>query len=299
MTEILAGTDAWKALAERIYPKVVGRRYAPTVLTLGGLETRNQSERYHWDGLQRGADLAHPFVLFQVTLTGHGIFEDQRSGTERLTSGRGFAAVIPSAHRYYLPEDSPEWTFFWIILRHPYLARRIGERQQAVGSGAAVLDLAPDSPLLLRAISLLTDRFTDLFAEEAALFQFLIEYERHVHTRLASTPTELSERERLLTALRRQVLGALSQPLAVVDAARTEGMSRTQFSHHFKSVTGIAPAAYMAQIRLEEAARRLAQTDITLAALAQETGFADANHLCKVFRRHYHLSPGAFRRQMQ
>ena len=55
----------------------------------------------------------------------------------------------------------------------------------------------------------------------------------------------------------------------------------------------------MTQVRLEEVACRLAQTDVTLAALASETGFADANHLCKVFRRYYHLSPGAFRKQMR
>ena len=288
----------WKALAEQLYPQVIGRRYAPTVLTLGGLETRTQPERYHWDGLQRGADPTHPFVLFQVTLAGQGAFEDRRSAAERLICGRGFAAVIPSTHRYYLPEDSPEWTFFWIILRHPYLARRIGERQQAMGGAASVLDLTPESPLLLSAISLLTDRFADSFAEESAIFQFLIAYERHVHTCL-TTLSDLSERERLLFALRRQVMEALSEPVAVINAARVEGMSRTQFSHYFKSMTGTAPAAYMAQIRLEEAARRLVQTDITLAALAEETGFADANHLCKAFRRHYHLSPGAFRRQMR
>jgi transcriptional regulator GlxA family with amidase domain len=55
----------------------------------------------------------------------------------------------------------------------------------------------------------------------------------------------------------------------------------------------------MAQVRLEEVARQLVQTDATLATVASETGFADANHLCKAFRRHYHLSPGTFRKQMR
>jgi transcriptional regulator GlxA family with amidase domain len=55
----------------------------------------------------------------------------------------------------------------------------------------------------------------------------------------------------------------------------------------------------MVRVRLEEAARRLAQSGDTLSAVAAATGFADANHLCKVFRRHYGLSPGAYRGQLR
>lgn len=291
---------SWDALTLRLRQSAMERRYAPGTLTLSGLETRRQNEpRYHWDGLRRGADPAHPFILFQMTLGGQGIYEDRRCGKERLTVGRAFIAVIPSAHRYYLPEESLEWIFFWLILRHPYLARRISERQQSVGSAAAVFDLRPDSPLTRQAVALLTERDTDPFAEEVAVFGFLIEYERYVHAAASALVQDSDTSGALLDLLRRRILLDLANPVSVEAAAKEEGMSRTRYSHHFKARTGISPAAFITQVRLEEVARRLAQTDRTLAALAAETGFADANHLCKVFRRHYHLSPGAFRKQMR
>jgi AraC-like DNA-binding protein len=53
------------------------------------------------------------------------------------------------------------------------------------------------------------------------------------------------------------------------------------------------------QVRLEEATRRLLHTDQTVAMIAQATGFANPNHFCRVFRQHFHLSPGAFRQQMR
>src|ERR1035437_5229893 len=31
-------------------------------------------------------------------------------------TGTAFIALMPSRHRYYLPEDSPGWTFGWISL---------------------------------------------------------------------------------------------------------------------------------------------------------------------------------------
>jgi AraC-like DNA-binding protein len=293
-------TVSWDSVTLHLRQGATERRYAPGALTVSGLETRRQSEaRYHWDGMRRGADPAHPFVLFQVTLGGQGAYEDRRGGKERLTVGRAFIVVIPSAHRYYLPEESPDWTFFWLILRHPYLARRIGERQQRVGAAATVLDLQSGSPLMQEIIALLADRAADPFAEEAAVFRFLIEYERHVHA-ASSTPARDSDASgMLLETLRDRVLTDLTHPVSVEEVAKGEGMSRTRYSHYFKVNTGISPAAFMTQVRLEEVARRLAQTDVTLAALARETGFADANHLCKVFRRHYHLSPGTFRQQMR
>jgi AraC-like DNA-binding protein len=289
----------WETLAQRLEKSASGRRYAPDVLTLGGKETRTQAERYDWEGMRRGADPAHPFVLFQVTLRGLGIYEDRRSGTQRLTVGRAFAAVIPSSHRYYLPEESSEWTFFWLILRHPYVARRIAERQQSMGGMASVLDLQPEDRFTEQMVFLLTESFADSFAEEAATFQLLMEYERHVQSGLDTEGPFSVSRNALLDTLRDLVLRDLTTPISVEAAANREGMSRTRYSHYFKASTGISPAAFMVQVRLEEVARRLAQTDATLTTLAAETGFADANHLCKAFRRHYHLSPGTFRKQMR
>lgn len=291
--------QSWEPLTERLSQSTARRRYAPGVLTVCGLETRVRGEVYYWDGLRRGADPLHPFVLFQVTLAGQGIYQARRSGKERLTVGRAFVAVVPSAHHYYLPDESPEWTFFWLILRHPYVARRIAERQQATGSAATVFDLRPESQLTRQAVSLLTESDADPFAEEAAVFQFLMEYERHVYTGLDRSGQESEGPNTLLDTLRRQILEHIRTPVTVEEAARRQGMSRTRYSHHFKARTGISPAAFMAQVRLEEVARRLAQTDLPLAALAAEIGFADANHLCKAFRRHYHLSPGVFRKQMR
>ena len=48
------------------------------------------------------------------------------------------------------------------------------------------------------------------------------------------------------------------------------------------------------QVPIEETTRRLRDSGHKLGTIAQETGFAKANHLCKVFRRHFHLSPAIF-----
>lgn len=275
-------------------------QYAPDALIHGGLEARIPSENYYWDGMKRGADRERPFVVFQVTLEGEGVYEEPgANGPHPIPPGRAFAAVVPSQSRYYLPEDSPGWTFFWIILRHPYVVGRIVERQRAAGAAASVLDVGSDSAVVARAVTLYTGGFPDRFAEEAALFEFLIAYERHVHAAFQGGDSAADAREALLSRTRARVLETLALPLSVGEVADDYGMSRTRFSHHFRAKTGVAPGAFIARVRLEEVARRLIQTGDTLSEIAAGTGFADANHLCKAFRRHFHLSPGAFRRQMR
>jgi AraC-like DNA-binding protein len=282
------------------------RRYSPDAFWISGLETLASGERYSWDGLRRGVDPARPCVIFQATLAGHGRYESTEAagGAERIDAGRAFVAVVPGPHRYYLPDDATDgWTFFWLMLRHPYVVARIAERQRLTGAGmaATVLELAPESGLLARAVALFADGFTNVFDEEAACFAFLTEFERHVHlsTSAVADSEKDDERDSLLARARALFQSDPTRPVGVADLARAESMSRTRYSHHFKAVTGQPPAHYIARIRLEEVARRLAQTDATLARIASETGFADANHLCKAFRRRFHLSPGAYRRQMR
>jgi transcriptional regulator GlxA family with amidase domain len=48
-------------------------------------------------------------------------------------------------------------------------------------------------------------------------------------------------------------------------------------------------------MRLEQAALLLGRTDQTVAAIAASTGFCDASHFARVFRRHRGITPAKAR----
>jgi AraC-like DNA-binding protein len=257
-------------------------------------ETQTVDRHYSWDGLKRGGDPSHPALLFQYTLAGWGYFRQEKK-LYTMVPHSAFIAIIPSNHHYYLPAESPHWTFFWFILRHPYVVNRIAE--QAKGSGA-VLKLNDESLLVKRSLDILelisASPDADPFLEEEALFRFLIAYERALF-HLNHPP---SEREHLLQSTRSSVLHALPRLIDVAQLAEHHHMSRSAFSHAFKAITGQSPAHYMTRVRLEEATNSLLSTRQSLEEIAAQTGFANATHFCKVFRRFFQLSPGEFRRQM-
>lgn len=259
----------------------------------GGFETRLEARHYDWDGMKRAAANDAPVAVVQYTLAGEGAYE-QGGRTWKLGPGDCFAALIPSAHRYYLPVQSAGWTFFFLYLRHDYAVQRFAKTSAEFGP---VVSMPPDAAPTMRMVdvfeSLTTASFRDDLAAEQAILDFTLEYARFARGRFYP-----SIRPQLLEDVRQYVLAHLARNIAVEELADHAGMSRSHYSHYFHDATGLSPAAYITQIRMDEVIRRLTQTRQSLKQMARETGFADANHLCKVFRRQFQTSPGRFRQRL-
>jgi AraC-like DNA-binding protein len=80
------------------------------------------------------------------------------------------------------------------------------------------------------------------------------------------------------------------------DLARVSGVDRFRLSRAFKSAFGIAPHAYLIQLRLAKARHLLARGE-TPADVASALGFADQSHLGRWFQRAYRLTPADYRKR--
>ena len=72
-------------------------------------------------------------------------------------------------------------------------------------------------------------------------------------------------------------------------------LSPTYFSTLFKREMGLSFTAYVTQVRMEEAARLLRETDEKTYRVAERTGYADPNYFSYVFKKQFGLSPSKFR----
>lgn len=256
-----------------------------------GCETRTDAAEYCWDGQRRGEDPAHPHIVFQATLEGAGVFE--RAGRSwPVGAGQAFFAVLPSRHVYRLPEGG-HWSFFWFNTGHAWVVERLARLARR---HPPVFALPEGGRLWVASRSLFERvcqrRFEDAFAEEAALLEWMLEFERHLHEQ--AHPRDA--RETMLAELREYAMKHLGRAFGIEEFARRQGLSRSHYSHRFREATGLSPAAHVLEVRLAEARRRLRESAAPLKEIAAATGFADANHFCKAFRRRYHQSPGAYRR---
>ncbi|WP_330508132.1 AraC family transcriptional regulator [Pseudomonas putida] len=117
---------------------------------------------------------------------------------------------------------------------------------------------------------------------------------RHLHWRRRINPDPRLP----LTAQRaRDFLHAnLERDIGLEDLAQACGIDRFRLTRAFKAAFGIAPHAYLIQLRLARA-RRLLALGQTPAEVAVALGFADQSHLGRWFRRAYQLTPADYRRR--
>jgi AraC-like DNA-binding protein len=269
--------------------------WTPMSAYFGSLETRTDPANYYWDGMKRVGRGEPPLFAFQLTFAGWGHFQLYGQRPRRVPPGTAFIALMPSRHRYYLPQDSPGWTFGWVSIYHPYLLGRMGNLVKGAGP---LVEVEPGGPLAAVALRLIRGAvkkdFHDRFEVEAALFEFMVACEQQAHKNRASS----SEGSRLIEKVRARVIASLPKALDVNSLAADYGLSRTHFSHFFRSRTGLTPARFATEVRIHLATRMLLDTRAPLKQIAEDCGFSNANYFCKVFRRLQHMSPASYRRTL-
>jgi AraC-like DNA-binding protein len=100
---------------------------------------------------------------------------------------------------------------------------------------------------------------------------------------------------RLRTLFEQQRHGAMT----VGYMATALSMTPAAFTHRCRLVLGVAPARALRQHRLDQARMLLEHSGLTIAALAQQLGFADQFHFSRLFKRHHGIPPSSLRRRSQ
>jgi AraC family transcriptional regulator len=88
----------------------------------------------------------------------------------------------------------------------------------------------------------------------------------------------------------------LSDSLALEELAEVAGLSPFHFARQFKTATGHPPHDYLIRLRVDRAQELIRQhsREWTMAAIANECGFADQSHMARHFKRVLGVSPGEF-----
>jgi AraC-like DNA-binding protein len=87
----------------------------------------------------------------------------------------------------------------------------------------------------------------------------------------------------------------LAQSISLQQLASHAGLSVSGFAHAYKRSTGVSPMIRLRQMRIETAKFYLLRDRSPLSQIARETGFADAFHLSRAFKRATGTSPRRFR----
>jgi AraC-like DNA-binding protein len=92
-----------------------------------------------------------------------------------------------------------------------------------------------------------------------------------------------------------QIAEQFHEPLTLDQLAATYGHNELRFLRDFIRAIGLTPHAYLVEVRLQAARRMIEDTNLPLASIALDTGFAHQSHMGSIFRKHLAMTPSQYR----
>lgn len=277
------------------------------ILALPGVTVSRSSQGLGWPGVLLSVQDEQPYAA-SFGSTGNHVLILHLDGPVRVTRGRGPGAcsrTIGPGGLFLHPADRDLDVALGGPLRtlHIYLDR-------------AVVDRAADRPVRLSEEIGETDPLLEhlLVSLDGVAASRTGGSQLYVDTLVAAVAAQLAERHSVTSVptltpgptgggLRdrelRRVVDLMRERLAdnlnLSDLAGVVGLSESQFLRAFKARTGTPPHRYLVGLRLDHARRLLRTTELPIARIAGDCGFAHQEHLTRVMRARLGTTPAAFR----
>lgn len=108
-------------------------------------------------------------------------------------------------------------------------------------------------------------------------------------------PSALAQSDPLIAAFERWARLHLEEPISVVDAARSLGVSERTLQRTVRRVLGMSPVRFVQNLRVEQASHLLRTTGLSLDSIARKVGYEHANTLRVLLRERTGSTTGALR----
>ena len=136
-------------------------------------------------------------------------------------------------------------------------------------------------------------RFTDLETYEEMLMDWILE----LGGRLGARPDDNGVRQKILLA-QQYVRENFQSDLNMAVVSNYVSMNYSLFSYSFKQITGSNFVTYLKEIRIREAQRLLAETDMKIIEISQCVGYDNEKHFMKTFKAVCGVSPSEYRKNV-
>lgn len=128
------------------------------------------------------------------------------------------------------------------------------------------------------------------------LLLYLSKVELAPQNRLAEYQAEQLE---VVREIHDQLLQHMERRITIDELSRQYLINPTTLKAAFKAVYGTSLAAHIKEHRMEQAAKLLRESDLSIAAVAQAVGYDSQSKFTAAFKEHFALLPSAYRKQYQ
>lgn len=146
---------------------------------------------------------------------------------------------------------------------------------------------------------------SDLYIQKAELMADVTDLTR-LNARMVLDFTERVEAEKwgsgnsgLVRKVRDYVLSHIGESITTDALAKTCGINRTYLCKRFQEETGSTLGQYVTQLKMAEARRLMDITGKSISDISAYLGYSSQSHFQRVFRKHFGITPGEYRKKIQ
>lgn len=254
--------------------------------------THGHADGYYFN-LDHGRTLNEYQMLYIVE--GKGVFHSDHVKSAELRAGDMFL-LFPGEWHSYHPLKDVGWKSYWIGFK----GKNIDDRVRANF-------LSPEKPIYNvgfseSVIRLYRDAYRTAVEEVAysqqimaGMVNFLIglmySLERNKKLSHDKVHTDVINRARL------RIRETLESETTIQQIADECSISYSNFRKLFKEYTGVSPALYQQELRIQRAKELLATTDLSVKEIAYRLNFDSSDYFSSKFRVKVGMTPGEYRRK--
>ncbi|MGM9538657.1 MAG: helix-turn-helix domain-containing protein [Candidatus Onthomonas sp.] len=115
--------------------------------------------------------------------------------------------------------------------------------------------------------------------------------------RVETAPEPKQQEERTITGITRYLQQHLADEMSLSILAEEFHLNPQYISQLFKNEIGVGFLAYLTNIRMEQAKKLLLSTSLSIAEVAEQSGYGDYRVFTKVFKKAEGITPSQYRRE--
>ncbi len=255
--------------------------------------TRGHADGYYFE-ISKGRILQEYQLLYIIE--GTGVFHSSNVPSATLREG-DFFLLFPGEWHSYHPTGPRGWKKYWIGFKGHNMDDRVRSKF-----------LSPTKPIYHVGFSddivhLYKEAFQAAQLEEAYSQQLMAGIVNHLIGKMYSLERniELMSRSQshvnMINRARLRIRESLECPLTIQQVAQDLGVSYSNFRKLFKEHTGLSPAIYQQDLRLQRAKELLTTTDMSIKEIAYRLNFESPDYFSAKFKAKTGRKPSDLRSQ--
>lgn len=230
--------------------------------------TRGHADGYYFH-VEEGREL-NEYQLLYIT-EGKGVFTSTHQQETELNEGDMFL-LFPGEWHTYHPDPETGWKSYWIGFKGKNIDERVGLR--FLLREKPIYHIGFSSVI----VQLYESAYATATAEEAYSQQLLAGIVNHLIGMMYSLERNIELNKNhahvdMVNRARLRIREALESSLTIQQVAEELGVSYSNFRKLFKEYTGLSPAAYQQDLKLQRAKELLKTTNLSIKEIAYRLNF--------------------------